>query len=119
FLQNAVAGRMQQNRSMLVGFLHAIVLAIAVAGVWWGGLLGYYAVYAAVGTALIVIATRLATQRTVTPVLHGGWRQRFPMVLPRPVWRFSSALMVLTFVAPFAPLFVHYRLLSIHGAETA
>src|SRR5258706_557307 len=37
FLQNAVAGRMQQNRSMLVGFLNAIALAVAAAAVWrWG-----------------------------------------------------------------------------------
>ena len=119
FLQNAIAGRMQQNRSMMVGFLHAVVLALAVFGIGWGGLIGFYAAYALLGTILVVFVTRLATEGT-----HGAERRdtsqpRYVAGLPAPIWRFSGALLILTFVAPYAALFVHYRLLSEHGAETA
>lgn len=117
FLQNAIAGRLQAHRSMLVAFAHAIVLAIAVAGVWWGGLAGYYAVYAVLGLALAVVVARLATFGTQAP----GTRAKLSeaLSLPAPVWRFSGSLIVITFLAPYAALFVHYRLLSTHGAESA
>ena len=118
FLQSAIAGRLQQNRSMLVGFLHAIVLAAAAAGIWWEGLAGYYAVYAVLGTLLVVGVTRLATDGTVAPPSRDRL-QRFVLGLPAAIWRFSGALLILTFIAPYAALFVHYRLLSEHGAETA
>ena len=119
FLQNAVAGRLEQNRAMLVGFLHAVVIAAAATGLWWRGLVGYYAAYAALGAVLIVIVTRLATTGTDAPAPPGAPQQRFVFALPARVWRFSGALLILTFLAPYAALFVHYRLLSIHGAETA
>ncbi|MBI3529586.1 MAG: hypothetical protein HY067_16660 [Betaproteobacteria bacterium] len=119
FLQNAIAGRMQQNRSMLVGLLHAVVLAVGIVGIWWGGLAGYYAAYAVLGTILVVGVTRLATKGTEAPEPRGTLLQRFVVGLPGPIWRFSGALLILTFLAPYAALFVHYRLLSDHGAETA
>lgn len=119
FLQNAIAGRLEQNRSMLVGFLHAIVLAIGAVGVWWGGLVGYYTAYAVLGTALVWGVTRLATKGTDAPAPPGTSQQRFVVWLPAPIWRFSGALLILTFLAPYAALFVHYQLLSSHGAATA
>lgn len=119
FLQNAIAGRLQQNRAMLVGFLHAIVLAVGIVGIWWGGLVGYYAVYAVLGTVLIVGVTGLAIKGTNVPAIGSATQRRFPLALPAAIWRFSGALLVLTFLSPFAALFVHYRLLSDHGAETA
>ena len=119
FLQNAVAGRLEQNRAMLVGFLHAVVIAAAAVGIWWLGLVGYYAAYAVLGAVLVVIVTRLATTGTDAPAPPGAPQQRFVFALPAPVWRFSGALLILTFLAPYAALFVHYRLLSGHGPETA
>lgn len=118
FLQNAIAGRLQHNRSMLVGLLHAIVLAVGVVGIWWGGLVGYYVVYAMLGMVLVVGVTRLATRGTDARAPRGTSQQRF-VGLPTRIWRFSGALLILTFLAPYAALFVHYRLLSAHGAETA
>ncbi len=119
FLQNAVAGRMQQNRSMLVGFLHAIVLAIGIVGIWWGGLAGYYAVYALLGTVLVVVVTHLATVGTTTRAAQGESRRRFHVGLPAPLWRFAGALLTLAFIVPYAALFIFYQLLSNHGAEAA
>ena len=117
FLQNAIAGRMQQNRSMLVGFLQALVLTASVAGIWLGGLPGYYAAYAVLGTILVAGVTRLATEGADKRSTRS--RPRLAMGLPAPIWRFSAALLVLAFFSPYAILFVHYRLLSEHGAEAA
>ena len=119
FLQNAIAGRLQHNRSMVVGFLHAIVLAIGVLGIWWGGLSGYYAVYAVLGSILVVGVTRLAIKGTAARANTATAQRRFAFGLPAAIWRFSGALLILTVVAPYAALFVHYRLLSDYGAETA
>ena len=119
FLRNAIAGRLEQNRSMMVDFLHAVVLAVAAGGIWWRGLAGYYAAYAVLGAVLVVIVTRLATAGTDAPATPGAPQRRFVFALPAPMWRFSGALVILTFIAPYAALFVHFRLLSIHGAETA
>ena len=118
FLQNAVAGRMEQYRSMLVSFLHAIVLTAAVAGVWWAGLAGYYAVYAVLGVILVIGVTRIVT-RGPGDAAQAPAQPAFPLALPGEVWSFSGALLILTFLAPYAALFVHYRLLSGHGAEAA
>ena len=114
FLQNAIAGRMQQNRSMIVGFLHALVVAISVLGIWWNGLLGYYAIYAVIGAALVVAVMGMATKGIDAPK-----PPRISLALPGNIWRFSSALLILAFLSPFAALFVHYRLLSEHGAVAA
>lgn len=119
FLQNAIAGRMQQNRSMVVGLLHAIVIASAVVGIWYQGLVGYYAVYAALGALLVWAITRSVTKSTTATASEYRGRAAFPVGLPTPVWRFSGALFILTFLSPFAALFVHYRVLSEHGAEAA
>lgn len=119
FLQNAIAGRFQQNRSMVAGLLHAIVLTAAVAGVWWGGLTGYYVAYALLGTALVAVVTRMVATGTDAPAPRGASQPRFPVGLPAQIWRFSGALLILTFLVPYSALFVHYRLLNDHGAETA
>lgn len=115
YLQNAVAGRMEQYRSMLVSFLHALVLALAVGGVLWAGLAGYYAAYAVLGLVLVAGATRIATRGTAPPAAQPA----LPLALPGEIWSFSGALLVLTFLAPYAALYVHYRLLSNQGAEAA
>ncbi len=117
FLQNAVAGRLQQHRAMGVAFLHAVVLAIAVAGAWWGGLSGYYAVYAVTGALLVFAVARAITQDLPAPVKQAA--PLGPLGLPPTVWRFGSYLIVITFLAPYAALFVYYRLLQAHGAEVA
>ena len=119
FLQNSIAGRLQQNRSMIVGLLHAVILAIAVVAIWWAGLAGYYAVYAVMGSILVVGITRMATAGTDVRPNPGPARRPFALSLPAAIWRFSGALLILTFLTPYAALFVHYLLLSEHGAETA
>ncbi len=122
-LQSAIAGRMQHHRSMLVGLLHALVVALAAVGVWWRGLEGYYFVYAALGLLLIAIFARFVTSGTEASTrsapVDSGTKANQILGLPRPMWRFSGALIVLTVLAPYAALFVHYRLLRDHGAQTA
>jgi enterobacterial common antigen flippase len=119
FLQNAIAGRMEQNRAMLAGFLHAIALAAAVAGVWLGGLSGYYAAYAALGAIVVLGIGRMATRGTPPPARPAAAAEPTALGLPVRIWRFSGALLILAFLLPYAALFVHYRLLSEHGAEMA
>jgi PST family polysaccharide transporter len=119
FLQNAIAGRMQQNRSMGVGFLHAIVMTAAIAGIFWGGLTGYYAAYAALGAALAVVVARTVLKGTDAPPVADAPQRPSVLGLPVAIWRFSGALLILTWLVPYAALFVHYRLLSVHGAEVA
>ena len=117
FLQNAIAGRLQQHRAMGVTFLHAVVLALSVAGAWWGGLVGYYVVYAVSGTLLVFVVARAITRDL--PVSSEQKTRLGPLGLPPSVWRFGSYLLTLTFLAPYAALFVYYRLLQSHGAEAA
>jgi O-antigen/teichoic acid export membrane protein len=119
FLQNAIAGRLRQNLSMVTGLLHAIVLAVSVAGIWSGGLAGYYAVYAVLGLILAAVVARLATSGTGTLEPRDTQPWWFKLRLPTPIWRFSGALVILTFLSPYAALYVHYRLLSGYGADTA
>ena len=119
FLQNAVAGRMQQNRSMAIVFLNALVMTLSVAGIAWGGLVGYYVAFAALGTALVVIATRMVTEGTDASASTTAPTERAVAGLPTQIWRFSGALLILTFVAPYAALFIHYRLLREHGTQAA
>ncbi len=119
FLQNVIAGRMEQNRSMLVAFLHAIVVVVALAGVWWNGLAGYYAVYATLGAIFVFGITHMAMRGISLSTFAPTSASRFAMRLPMPIWRFSGALLILTFLSPFAALFIHYQLLSEHGAEVA
>jgi len=118
FLVNAVAGRLKQNRASAIVLANAAMFAIAAAGAWWRGLIGFYAVYAVVGTAMASAIGYLALRdlKTSAPI-----RRRWPpdLTLPAQVWRFSLAMLVLTFLAPFAALFVHKRVLGMHGAESA
>ncbi len=144
FLQNALAGRLQHNRAMIFSLGHAAVLtATSLLGVWWMGLAGFYALYAAAGVLLAwpvirwlrrpaaagmpaVAAGAPATSATpetppVAPAPGGAGEDadappRF--LLPWPVWRFCLFLLGLTFTSPFAALFVGYQMLGIFGAET-
>lgn len=117
FLQNAVAGRLEQNRSMRIVLFNALALTASTAGILWNGLAGYYALYAVLGTMLVIIFNRRALRGTAGASI--AETPRFAFSLPTPVWRFSGALLILTFVAPYAALFVHYKLLRDHGAEAA
>lgn len=115
FLQSAIAARLRHNASMLFALAHSIVLIVAsVAGVWWGGLIGLYVVYAALGLVLVLI-----TVRRVDAAAGEHSTTRFAIALPRRIWNFSLALSGLAFVVPFAALYVHYAVLGRFGAETA
>ena len=104
---------------MIVGFLNAVVLAAAAAGVFLRGLVGYYAVYALLGLALVAIVTRQAIRGADRARAAAPLAERAVLGLPAKIWRLSGALLILTFLTPYAALFVHYRLLSDHGARTA
>lgn len=117
FLQNAVAGRLQQDRSMGVAFVHAVVMTLAVVGAWKGGMVGYYAAYAVLGAVMIVAVSRSITHDLPAPDQPTAPLGR--LGLPASIWRFGGYLFVLTFLAPYAALFVHYRLLAERGAEAA
>lgn len=120
-IQSAIAGRLQHHRSMLVGLLHGLAVAVAAVGAWWRGLTGYYIVYAALGLLLIGTCARFVTRgtRSSAPAARVETGPGQVLGLPRAMWRFSGALFILTFVAPYAALFVHYRLLRYHGAQSA
>jgi PST family polysaccharide transporter len=115
FVQNAVAGRLEQNRAMLVALGHAGVMAAAAAGILWRGLAGYYLLYAALGLVLVTVASRVVL-RGIAVEQNAP---RFPLGLPRQMWRFTAALLSVTFIMPYAALYVHYKVLSDHGAQTA
>ncbi len=117
FLQNSVAGRLQQHRAMGVAFLHAVVLAVSVLGAWWGGLVGYYWMYAGSGILLVLFVARAVTRGL--PPRERAAPSPGPLGLPRSIWRFGGFLFVLTFLAPYAALYVHYRLLESRGVEAA
>jgi O-antigen/teichoic acid export membrane protein len=119
FLQNAVAGRMEQNRSMLVVFLNAVALAVAAAGVWRWGVPGYYGAYAVLGLGLVIWIGSQVTRGTARPAAVGPRPRRFQFGLPRQVWQFSGALLTIAFLSPYAALFLHYRVLRDHGTTAA
>ncbi len=118
FLQNVVAGKLQQNRAMIVGLVLALAATVAVAGIHWWGLAGYYGWYAVLG-ALVLVATARTITRGIPSVPRGSLRSEGPLGLPHQVWRFSGALLILTFLSPYTALFVHYGILRSRGAESA
>lgn len=119
YLQNAIAGRFEQNRSMGVGFLNAIIAATAAGAVWWRGLIGYYLAYAAFGLVLVAVLMRMVMRDVKGVPLPRLPQSRLAVGLPRPIWRFSAALLTITFVSPYAALFVQYHVLRDHGATAA
>lgn len=119
FVQSALAGRFEQSRSMRVGLVNAILLAVASAAVWWKGLAGYYAVYAVLGLVLVLVVLRRATRDARGVPLPRIPQPRLALGLPKPIWRFSAALFTLAFAAPYAALFVQYRVFRDHGADAA
>ena len=113
FAQNVIAARFQHNRAMVFAFGHAVVFtAAALVGVSIGGLSGLYALYAASGLLLVMVVLR-GIGRGAVPTTNEG--RLGPLGLPRQVWRFSMALMLLTFAAPYAALFVIYQVLAHDG----
>lgn len=115
FLQNVVAAQMRQNRAMLIAVANAGVLCVAsIVGVWAGGLAGNYLAYALLGLAFMVVVGAIARAPRSVPTATQPNRE-----LPPLLWRFSAAMLTLTFVTPYAALFVHYRVLSMLGAQAA
>lgn len=118
FVQNATAAGFAHNRSMLFNLAHAAVFAASgLAGAWWFGLSGIYTIYIVPAAVLVAVALRRLT-RPGYPVSPSP-RPARPFSLPPEVWRFGLALLALTFLAPYAALFVHYRVLTDLGAEAA
>jgi enterobacterial common antigen flippase len=119
FVTNATAATFAPNRSMLFALAHAAVFAGAgLLGGWWFGLRGIYALYVLPATALVIVALiRLSTP--------AGTHLQLPspaasaLALPRDIWRFGVTLLGLTFLAPYAALFIHYRVLKDLGPEAA
>lgn len=118
FVQNAIAGRLEHNRSMMFALSHAVVLALtALVGVSWRGLFGFYALYAVAGLVLAAGGVQWVRAAAATSARSATGVARFAIRLPRKIWRFALALAGLSFVAPYAALFVYYRVLSTYGAE--
>jgi len=117
FIQNGLAATFTPHRSMLFYAAHAVVFTVTAGiGAAWAGLSGIYGLYAVAGTVLVATALkRLNTPEGAVSAgpLGGAFR------LPREIWRFGLALVALTFLAPYAALYVHYRVLSQLGAEAA
>lgn len=128
FIQSAIAGRMREGGAMRFTLAHAGVFALsAVVGAWWKGLAGVYMLYAALGLVVVAWGLRRAfhgtgvarptsatTTATDAPERRDGW-----LGLPPALWRFSAALMILTFIQPFVALAVHYTVLGKLGADVA
>lgn len=124
FVQSAIAGRMQQNRSMSFAVLHAAAFAgAAIVGVVVGGLTGLYAAYALLGGLVSLYGLRVATTRPTGKLAAAVKRAPGPpdmrFGLPPAMWRFSVALVVVAFVTPFAALRVQYAVMSEYGASAA
>ncbi len=114
FLQNAVAGRLQQYRAMLVSLGYAAVSAVAVIGAWWWGLRGFYLVLALLGTGLAAPLAWWLGRRHSGPAPTKG--DPAMAGLPRRVWRFSGTMFLLAVTVPYAALFVHYTVLRHQAA---
>ena len=115
FLTNAYAGGMEHNRAMRFTIAHASVLVVAALAAGLGfGLAGFYGVYAVLGAVLVVVAARSLVR------LHRADRAAIPLKqafrLPGVIWRFSAALLTLSFASPYAALFVQYTALTLYGA---
>lgn len=122
FIQSAIAGRMQQNRSMFFAVLHAAAFAgSAIVGVILGGLTGLYVAYAILGACVLVYGFRLtkAPPDGIVGAKRGHAATETRVGLPTAVWRFSGALVVVAFVMPFAALRVQYAVMSQYGATAA
>jgi len=119
FVQNATAAAFAPHRSMLFAVAHAVVFTLSgLFGAWWFGLKGIYALYVVPAALLVGFAVaRLNAPadlgpRTPAPGLSA-------VRLPREIWQFGLALFALTFLAPYAALFLHYRVLRDLGPESA
>jgi PST family polysaccharide transporter len=120
FVQNAIAGRLEPNRSMIFALAHSAVLALtALVGVSWRGLIGFYALYAIAGLALAAGGIQWVRATGASGARGAAGAARFAIQLPRRIWNFALALAGLTFIAPYAALFVYYEVMSTFGAETA
>jgi O-antigen/teichoic acid export membrane protein len=118
FVQNATAAAFAHNRAMLVNLAHAAVFAASgIAGAWWFGLAGIYALYGLPAAVFLVVALApLIRPGDATAEPSGVTR---PFALPREMWRFGLTLLALAFMAPYAWLFVHYRVLSDLGPQAS
>ncbi|MHC4513506.1 MAG: MATE family efflux transporter [Planctomycetota bacterium] len=120
FLQHVAAGRLEHNRAMVLGLGNAFVLmATGLLGVWWGGLTGLYLAYAVVGVLLVWPVLRAFGDRTPVEPQPQRTPERLIAWLPTKVWRFSLSLFGLSFLAPYAALFVAYQVLVHHGEVVA
>jgi len=117
FLQNVFAGRLDQNGAMVMAVANGAVLTLAaLVGAWWHGLSGFYGIYAVLGFVVTIAAIRFAERGT--PSSDDRFSQSWKSIPPA-VWRFGAIIFLLAFLAPYAALFAHYRVLSEHGPLVA
>ena len=120
FLTNAYAGAVGHMHSMRVTVAHSAVLGIAALAAAAGlGVDGFYAVYALLGTALVVVAARRLAVSGVTDADRLPLRARAAMRLTPGMWSFALWLLPLTFLAPYAGWFVKYTTLKLYGVGSA
>lgn len=119
FLTNAYAGMAGHLPSMRLAVAHAAVILLAATAAALGlGVNGFYAVYAALGIGLVVVAaTRLAA-----PGIRRDQRLRVAVRdavrLPLDMWRFAAWLLPLAFLTPYVMWFVKYSTLKLYGVES-
>ncbi|MEO7103456.1 MAG: hypothetical protein ABI119_08960 [Gemmatimonadaceae bacterium] len=120
FLVNAYAGAMGYMQAIRLTVAHAAVMVVAALAAAAGlGVDGFYAVYALLGTALIVVAAGRLRVEGAPKSERARLRLREAFRLPPAMWRFSAWLLPLTFIAPYAAWFVKYSTLKLYGVTAA
>ena len=120
FLINAYAGAMGYMQAMRLTVAHAATMVVAALAAAAGlGVDGFYATYALLGTALIVVASSRLHVAGAPKADRERLRLRDAFRLPPAMWRFAAWLMPLTFLAPYAAWFVKYSTLKLYGVAAA
>jgi antigen flippase len=121
FVQSVLAGRLQERGALGFTFANAcVVTTVALIGVLGWGLAGYYGLFAVIGSGFVAFAmsgARRSSERAPQAGSADGERAASERELsggtwlPKIVWRFALMLLALTFLMPFAALFLHYAIL--------
>lgn len=120
FLTNAYAGAVGHMQAIGLTVAHAAVMVIAALAAAAGlGVDGFYAVYALLGTALVVVAAGRLRVEGAPKSDRPKLKLRDAFRLPPAMWRFSAWLLPLTFLAPYAAWFVKYSTLKLYGVNAA
>jgi PST family polysaccharide transporter len=120
FLINASAGAVGHGQAMRLTIVHTGVMVIAALAAAAGGSVdAFYAVYAILGTIVVVDATRRIVPAGLANADRIPLTLRDAVRLPPAMWQFAAWLLPLTFLAPYAIWFVKYSTLRLYGVDAA